>query len=198
VTLTPAELIALISNGESARLELKAVLPRPSQLARDISALTNVGGGLLIIGVEVSPGDGIGFRGVDDDDVKLALKRALLLLRPAPQVILEFPRLRGEVVGVISVSSVPATPVWTQGTAFTRSGDKTAPANAHQLMEMVDSDGTQSELLLHLKRFSQAIEERNKIIDDMRAEAGWKNKLFWAVMGGAIGLLFSIPLLFFQ
>jgi predicted HTH transcriptional regulator len=52
VTSSSADLSYLISRGETMQVEFKAAIPRPTDLAREISALSNVGGGWLIIGVD--------------------------------------------------------------------------------------------------------------------------------------------------
>jgi predicted HTH transcriptional regulator len=193
-----ADLGQLISRGETVHVEFKTALPRPSELAREISALANTGGGWLIIGVEESAGGEFGLRGVDVGAVELALQRALLLLRPAPPARLEVQQFGEQQIAFIATEPVAATPVLMQGMAFVRDGARTVPANARHLMQMVSPEQTQAELLLHLQQFSNAIETQNKTIEAMRAESGWRNKLLWAVIGGVIGLLFSIPTLLFQ
>jgi hypothetical protein len=198
VTSSSADLSYLISHGETMQVEFKAAIPRPTDLARAISALANVGGGWLIIGVDESVSSGVHLRGVDAKAAELALQRALMLLRPAPPARLEVQQINGLEVAFIAIEPVAATPVLTQGLAFIRDGARTVPASAGHLMQMVSPHPTQAELMLHLQQFSNAIEAQSKIIEAMRAESGWKNKLLWAIIGGIIGLLLSIPTLLLQ
>lgn len=198
VTSTSADLSQLISRGEKMHVEFKAALSRPSDLAREISALANVGGGCLIVGVDESAGGDLRLRSIDVKATELALQRALMLLRPAPPTRLEVQQVDEQEIAFIAIEPVTATPVLTQGLAFTRDGARTIPASAHHLMQMVGPEPTQAELMLHLRQFSNAIEAQNKTIEAMRAESGWRNKLLWAIIGGIIGLLFSIPTLLFQ
>jgi predicted HTH transcriptional regulator len=198
VTSSSADLRDLISRGETDHVEFKAANARPSDLARNVAAMANVGGGQLIVGVDESGNGAVQMHGVDAHATEVALRSALMLLRPAPPTRLEIQEINGVGIALIEVEPAVGGPVLVQGLALVRVGARTVPASADQLMQMVSPHSTQAALLLHVQQFSVAIEAQSKIIQELRDGGGWKNKLLWAIIGAFIGLLVSIPTLLFQ
>ncbi|MXX57986.1 MAG: ATP-dependent DNA helicase RecG [Rhodothermaceae bacterium] len=52
MTMTKAELLELVANGESSNVEFKRDNVRPASLAKEMSAMLNFEGGLILLGVE--------------------------------------------------------------------------------------------------------------------------------------------------
>jgi len=110
----------LLSRAEGKDLEFKAHLPKPSELARELSALANSGGGKLILGVGEGHAGDTRTPGVDAEQVQLAAQRALMLVHPAPSTRLELHQHGERVIAIINVKAGDAAPVVAQGIAFIR------------------------------------------------------------------------------
>lgn len=129
----------------------------------------------------------------------VAVRRAILLLRPAPNIQMETVTINDKIIFVVTVEQSPLAPVLTQGVAYIRKIDRTVPANAHHLLAMVGLDESRADLLQRLENFGSAIEVQTEMIRQLQADSGWRHKLLWALIGGVIwcDLLNSIDLLIF-
>ena len=68
--MTRAELRDLVANGEGYHLEFKYRVPEPERLAKEITALANADGGLLLIGVN-DDGTLVGLKDVEEQEYML-------------------------------------------------------------------------------------------------------------------------------
>ena len=59
-------LLELIEGGESSKVELKIVPPRPSEVAQRLCGFANTGGGYLILGVKDETLELVGLKNVGD------------------------------------------------------------------------------------------------------------------------------------
>jgi predicted HTH transcriptional regulator len=188
----------LIAAGENQQTEFKSSVPRPSNLARDIAGLANATGGRILIGVGEGPTAEEAIHGVDIQNAMLAVRRAILLLRPPPDVEMDTLTISGKAILVVKVDKPPLTPVLTQGVAYVRESNLTVPADAHRLLAMVQPDESRGDLMRRLEQFGSAIEQQGEMLRQLQADSGWRYKLMWAIIGGIIGVLLSIQLIFLK
>jgi predicted HTH transcriptional regulator len=198
VTTSVSEVRALIAAGEDQQAEFKASVPRPSNLARDIAGLANATGGRILIGVGEGPTTEEAIHGVDIQSATLAVHRAILLLRPPPDVEIDTLTISSKAILVVKVDKSLLTPVLTQGVAYVRESNLTVLADAHRLVAMVQPNESRDDLMRRLEQFGSAIEQQGAMLRQLQADGGWRHKLMWAIIGGVIGVLLSIPLIFLK
>ena len=130
--MTPAELAGLIEGGESARLEFKESLP--SSLAKDLVAMANTSGGVILLGVR---DDGT-VRGVEaSNTLRARIQDTARKCDPSVKVLDE----RVGNVLAVRVFESEAKPVQCKDGFFRRQGSMTQKLNREEIREFFHSEG---------------------------------------------------------
>ena len=193
--LEPEELANLIANGENQFVSLLKAVPPPRQLAREIGALANGGGGNLILGLRP---DGSA-PGVTPLSAMAGLDRAATFLEPNPVTTLSVAEKNGKNIVVIEVQPTD-TPVFASGSALIRQGSRIRPADQARILDLVISrlDGEKVTVEEALQQLTRRIEAQTIVIEQLRREAAlagsWRFQLKGWVYGGLIGAVIAILL----
>lgn len=183
-----AEIKRLVACGESSRLELKSGVPQPDVIAREIAALANTEGGVLLIGVQ----EPASFVGVDQERVRRALELARGSLSPIPNVTLESVEVDGKAVSVIRVQR-SNWPVAARGGFFLRADSQVRPLSATEIRRRA-SDYHSADRALDV--LSQAITRQTTEIVRLQADFARANSLFRklgiAAAAAVVGALLKI------
>jgi predicted HTH transcriptional regulator len=115
MSVSAADVKALLSHGEDESTEFKGAVPHPENIARHIGAFANASGGRLILGVTEVPGKEPAIHGVDAGRARRAIERAFSALEPMPDVDIETVRIDGSDVVVVDVKPSMIAPVLAQG-----------------------------------------------------------------------------------
>lgn len=193
--LEPEELEILIANGENQFVSLQEAVPPPGQLAREIGALANGGGGNLILGMRP---DG-SVPGVTPLSVMAGLDRAAAFLEPNPATALSVAERNGKCIVVIEVQPADL-PVFAAGVALRRDGIQVKPASQGLILNHVISrlDGTKVTVEEALQHLTRQIEAQTIIIEQLRRETeiagSWQFQLKGWIYGGLVGAVIGIAL----
>ena len=192
MSVSAAEVKALLSHGEDERTEFKGAVPHPENIARHIGAFANGSGGRLILGVTEAPGKEPAVRGVDAARAGRAIKRALSTLEPTPSVDIETVKVDSSDVMVVDVKASMIRPVLARGVAYVRLGEFVRTATANELVARVGPNESGEDLRRMLEQFGQAIEQQGELIEKLHADSGWRSKLIWVLIGAVIGALLGV------
>jgi len=193
--LEPEELEILIANGENQYVSLQEAVPPPGQLAREIGALANGGGGNLILGMRP---DG-SVPGVKPFSVMAGLDRAAAFLEPNPVTTLSVAERNGKTIAVIEVQSAES-PVSTTGAVLIRQGARIRPADQARILDLAISrlDGATVTVEEALQQLTRQIEAQTIVIEQLRREAelagSWQFQLKGWIYGGLVGAVIGILL----
>ncbi len=102
--MAPSDLRELLRRGENSGVEFKRDALTPASLAREVAALLNLEGGVILLGVE-DDGSVSGLRRPPKQAEEWVMEVARSHVRPAVIPFWETRRLAGRVVGVISLSA---------------------------------------------------------------------------------------------
>jgi hypothetical protein len=119
------------------RLILRSPEQTPEQIYRDLAALANAGGGILLIGVI-----GEDVVGVEDPEnwSTMLLRHAREHIDPPPHLNLELLRYGGKEVIRVEVRAESVPPYLTDdGVIYLRRGEETRPANRQELLNLISS-----------------------------------------------------------
>ncbi|MFI6064975.1 helix-turn-helix domain-containing protein [Micromonospora sp. NPDC051227] len=192
MSISPAELRALVSHGEDQHTEFKGAVPHPGVIAQNIGALANASGGRLILGVTEATGAEPAVRGVDAGRAQRAIMHALDMLTPMPSVDIETVAIDGQDVVVVDIKPSVIRPVLARGVAYVRQGEINAAATAKDLLSRIRPGEGTEEMRRMLEQFGQAIEQQGKLIEQLLADSGWRSKLVWTLVGGVVGALLGL------
>jgi len=193
--LEPEELEILIANGENQYVSLQEAVPPPGQLARELGALANGGGGNLILGMRP---DG-SVPGVTPFSVMAGLDRAAVFLEPNPVTTLSVAERNGKTIAVIEVQSAE-TPISATGAVLIRQGARIRPADQARILDLAISrvDGATVTGEEALQQLTRQIEAQTIVIEQLRREAelagSWQFQLKGWLYGGLIGAVIGIAL----
>lgn len=143
-TLSPHDLRILIERGENVHVEFKKTVPSPEKIAREMSALANTQGGLILVGV-ADNGTIVGIRDFYEEEhwIREAAGR---LCRPRIEVHPELIHLQDRDVLLVRVEEAATKPVYVRRkgrrTAYVRLEDEsvTASLDAIRLMRNATSE----------------------------------------------------------
>ena len=129
----------LIAQGEGNTIEFKERLPVPAELAKEMVALANTGGGWLLVGV-TDRGDvrGVAF---GDREAQLVLNVARNNCVPHLQPRTETVELNGKMVAVIQVERGRQKPYQANERIYIRIGASTRIATQVELVSMLQESG---------------------------------------------------------
>jgi hypothetical protein len=214
------KVLAWLKAGEDAYTAFRNEVPKPSDLAKDIAALANTGGGRILIGGPQRELEPNRFKEVNRAAVKTAVERALMLL-PGDDLTVRLDSVPVHVDANTEVVQVEKSsePVLLWGHYFLRNGPATLPANARNLLDLVGRGDPRDVILARVAQVGTAIEkqttmlehqrdeiarqsdmiaEQRRVIDRLEEGGTWKNKLLWASIGALLGLATSVPTFFLQ
>jgi len=137
--MTPQELQEIIQQGENSSVEFKESAVRPESLAREMVALANSSGGVVIIGVA---DDGM-LRGIDAEinREEWAMNIARTAVNPALNVTYELLEIEGKRLAVITVPKGPDKPYQTGDKYLIRVGSTNRVASQAELMRLFQMSG---------------------------------------------------------
>lgn len=122
------EVISLIGQQESEKLEYKAVLPPSRSLGQMISSFANTNGGFIILGV-AETSTGIEINGLSEDFYANSIvHKAIDLLSPKPKVDYQYITHQNKRLYAIRIEASKET-VSIEGKIYTRQGDRTVLKN---------------------------------------------------------------------
>lgn len=137
--MTPAELQALIQQGENIAVEFKAMPVRPETVAREIVAFANGAGGSLLLGVS-DDGTVIGIDTPERTE-EWVMNIARTLVSPAIAVRYELIHLDNKTVALISVPKGKDKPYQTGDKYLVRVGSTNRLATQSELMRLFQMSG---------------------------------------------------------
>jgi predicted HTH transcriptional regulator len=183
--MQPDDLRKRIAEGESETLELKSSLPTPDAVARTIASFANANGGLLIIGVRES-GD---VAGADEARVRAVIERAKKLLSVSLPLSLDFVKLDGRLVAVVSVGR--AQGIVGAGNRYVRRvGEMDRPLTADEIRVRMAQQSADSAVM----ELSRIVAQQTAALDRLREDFGRANSV-WRKLGiGAIGAVLGAVL----
>ena len=140
MTLSPAQLEALISGGESSTVEFKQAFPAQARdLAHEVAALATSGGGFVVLGI-TDGGAIVGLEGVEGSAAQAAfrdrLEGAFRAIQPALTAHITF----FHISSTICLVEVPAgiePPYWVDGRAYVRVGTESRPATPEEVRDII-------------------------------------------------------------
>lgn len=141
--LSPHDLRILIDRGENVHVEFKKTIPSPEKIAREISALANTQGGLILVGV-ADNGAIVGIRDFYEEEHWIQ-EAAGRLCRPRVEIHPELIHLQDKDVLLVRIDEAPSKPVYVRRkggrTAYVRLEDEsvTATLDAIRLMRSATS-----------------------------------------------------------
>ena len=179
------ELARLVQRGEDDALELKATIPSPDIVARDLASMANTRGGALVLGVK-EPGE---YVGVDVRRAEFVLASAGRLLSPSHPVAIETHQVEGKSVVIASVKRSESL-IAAFGGFYTRVGDQTRALTAEEIKLHALAERSPETALTEL---SVAVAAQTNTIDKLRTEFEKANslskKIGIALLGAAGGAL---------
>ena len=191
------ELENVLARGEDESVEFKVVVPSADNIARDIAAFSNTGGGTVLFGIEE---DG-SVAGSDLRSVKSALENAQSILTPTPSTeVYEVP-YQDKTIVVVDVGPATAGPVLSGGAAVMRLRSEIVPITPQRVISSLGVEGPmRDEFAGKIDRLAETISKQSETIESLRnqlAEASkWQNKLqdwVWSgLVGAVIGLLIAV------
>ncbi len=111
----------------------------PEELYRDIAALANAGGGVLLLGVSEEAVTGI----QDPERWSTAIARSVRdRVEPAPRLNLELVHYTGKEIIRVEVYPEEPPPYVASGVVYVRQGNRTRPAGRQELLELFVGRGT--------------------------------------------------------
>ena len=137
------ELLETINCGESSRIQFKANINSPNQLAAEMVAFSNSAGGLILLGVN-DDGSLAGLKPIDINRLnQIVSNAASQSVRPPINPITENIRLDGGLVMIIEVAAGISKPYMdNQGAIWVKSGaDKRKVTAREELQRLFQSEG---------------------------------------------------------
>ena len=139
-----SELLELISNGENSGVEFKRDDVRPESLAKEVVALANFQGGVILLGVE----DDGKISGIQRSDLELWVMDSVLGRYVHPQILPYYEEIaldENKRVAVISLTQGAAKPYVVRNhdreEVFIRVGSTSRPATREQQARLFESGG---------------------------------------------------------
>ncbi len=136
-------LLELIEGGESSKVELKIVPPRPSEVAQRLCGFANTGGGYLILGVKDETLELVGLKNVGD-----AIDTILQATRLCKPTIVLNPQepenyvIKGQNIVVATIPPNNGTLYQVSGVCWVRRGSHTVPMELAEIESHLYSRGT--------------------------------------------------------
>lgn len=181
--MSPEDLLRLVANGENEKLELKASVPTPEEIARHIATFANTDGGLLVLGIK-EPAQVVG---VNDHRARAMIIAAQRQLSPAVSINVESLALGGHPVVVAHVEASSEL-ISASGGYYVRSGERIRPMSAEEIRAHASAKKNETTAIAEL---STAIATQTANIDKLRSDFDRVNspsrKIFIGLIGAAAG-----------
>lgn len=194
--LTEKDIIDIISQGESERIEFKAILRDPLTLAQNLSALANTKGGTLLVGIK-EPDIIVG---TNVSQVLPILKSAQQLLSPFIDVNVQLISIQNKTIVALTVEASDEV-VFSKGQVLGRIGSTNSPMTPTQLTTKLGTEIKEDEIRKIASAMVEQSETIQKLRDEIREANSLRNKLKDYLVGGligaVIGFLLSLLLLLF-
>jgi hypothetical protein len=121
-----------LESGEGARVEWKSRVPaRRAKLAEEIAALATAGGGQIVLGVS-DAGEVVGFF-----EERTAIRAALGMVEPRPQVTTTILRYQGVRLGVLAVEQGASPLYYANQKPYIRAGSVSRPAKPSEVYQII-------------------------------------------------------------
>jgi predicted HTH transcriptional regulator len=184
MNLTEDMVREMIRQGENERVEFKAAIRDVATLSKNISALANAHGGILLIGIH-EPNIIVG---ADPTQVHQLVKQSKEFLTPSIELEVETLVIDQKPIVAISVPETRQV-VFSAGMALKRVGNQVRPLSpgdiSHKLTAALDEN--------EIYRIAEAIAKQTETIEKLRNELRYANsissKLKDYVIGGIIGAI---------
>lgn len=188
--VTERDLDELLRAGEGQQIEFKETLPSILDLAKNVAALANAQGGVIIVGARESKPQ-IAYGGHDSrvdqffDDLG---KR----IRPCPEIRMHRVNYRGAIVPVIVVKPHPAEVVVSDAGAFIRDGEKNRPMTAIEIQAKLPTTDDP----LTKQHFAEGIASVSKALADVQEQFQYsqtvRGQLQTYFIGFVLGIVASV------
>ena len=147
--MTAEELAELIIKGETETVEFRKSFAQIKQIAKDITALANTSGGIVIVGVT----DNFAIRGVGS---RWPSKEKILeKVENPPSIEMYSVDIDGKSVCVISVEETVGDLVYFGTCVYSRIGTETRPISEKQIKERINSNKRLQILFGKIKKISR-------------------------------------------
>lgn len=190
VEVTTGDLADLLRAGEGPQIEFKARLASVLELARNVSALANTQGGVIVVGARETVPQIV--HGGDDSRLNHFIDDLHKRLRPVPPLQMHRVNYGGANVSVIVVKPHPSEVVVSDEGAFMRIGDRNTLMTASQIqakLPPVPSPVTN-------QHFAEGIASLSKELAEVKAEFRYaqsiRGQLHTYLIGFVLGILASL------
>lgn len=186
----------LIKQGESERVEFKTALRDPTILVKNVSALANTHGGMILVGIQ-EPNKIVG---TEPNQVFQLVERSRKALSPALDLDVKIVTIDDKSVAIISVPESPEI-VLANGMALKRLGDHNLALTPQEIAQKLtpESDSQKIDRLTEaVSKLTDTVEQQSKTIVDLRkqqeAASSPRSKAIDYIIGGLVGALLGVIL----
>jgi hypothetical protein len=148
-TLKDEKVIAkILESGEDEKVEFKASLPPPIEIARTIASFANSRGGLLIIGID-EDNEKIGLDKLEQEEFGLYVGNAKRCIKPVPcDLDWDLIEFRGDVLGAVLVQATDTHRFTVDRVYFRRLGAVNLKLTLDEYMSMEEKNTTFDPLVI--------------------------------------------------
>ncbi|WP_097323232.1 AlbA family DNA-binding domain-containing protein [Paractinoplanes atraurantiacus] len=190
-----SDVLEVLAKTEDHETEFKSNVPPPDVIARQLAAFANSpDGGHLYLGVKEEADGRNVISNVSISRAQAAVRRAVDLLDPKPQIDVRLLEGPGGSIVDVSVKPTRDAPVFAPGGAYVRRGATTSPATAAEIVSRVESSDSAVEphagterLAKALERQAEEFERQTKAMKKLEAANSWWRKGLVAGAGAVVG-----------
>ena len=184
--MTPEELNALITQGETAAFELKSRVTRPDIIARILGSFANTDGGTIAFGIR----EPHSVLGVDPDRARKAIETASRMLSPTEDVDIEVVELEGKEVALAHIKRSSSL-IAALGAYYRRRGDASHAITANEIRTHFAEAAPEKDAADDL---AEAVAKQTKTIEKLTEDFAKANSVKRKIAIGAIGAVIGAVL----
>lgn len=171
-----------LQQGESERVEFKTNLRDVSTLVKNVSALANTRGGIILVGIQ-EPDIIVG---TQPEQVFRIVERAKGMLKPAIDLSVSAIEIDQKRIVAISVPESKDV-IFGNGMALKRVGEQIRPLSPQDLEHKISAPADTNEIRKLAEAISKQTETIESLRDDLQTANSFKSKLKDYLIGGIIG-----------